>query len=104
MPASARRTHAPLARIAVTGAIAIAAFHPGRACAQSPWLERGGSTSVLLEILKPDFKATGVGFSTLASFVSVRRPLSGDVALIAELPFAHWQYSGASGSSTTIGN
>lgn len=74
---------------------------PGLAAAQSIWLDRNPSTTLLLEILRPDFEGDE-HFSTLTFFASGRFTVSDRVAVVGQVPLANFSVDG--GSSFTIGN
>lgn len=88
---------------------------PGSLDAQSLWLEPGRSTSVWLEVLRPE---TDEGFASLveleptfassAAFLGGRLPLTSAIGLVAEVPMAYADVEDGELpdeiSSTTLGN
>lgn len=72
-------------------AIALAAVRPPAAGAQSLLLEQENVSYVGFELLKPHFPHSyNNGLTTLSIYASVRYKVSEQTAVVAEIPYAHW--------------
>ena len=71
----------------------------------SQWLDGRSDKHLALEILKPNFdEGLNTTFATQAWFLSLRYALSPKVALIADVPYAHYGADGSPDTESTIGN
>ncbi len=86
-------------------AVGLLVVVPAAVSAQTPWVPPAEGAQVGLELLKPNFRGSGVSAEVL--FLSARVPFSGGFHLVGDVPMARSTedlFTGGSESQTALGN